>query len=77
MASPCGILFQVNSLSFASHSVLRIFLGLVGAWASAIRTHVPTFRVRLGGGDLAAIVAGCLLFTFVVLPMFLRWQGMY
>ena len=77
MASLCGILFQINTLSFAYHSVLWIFVGLVGAWASAIRSHLPTFRVRLGGLDLGAIVAGCLLFTFVVLPMFLRWQGMY
>ena len=77
IASLCGILFQINTLSFAYHSVLWLFLGLVGAWASAIRTHVPTFRVRLGGLDLAAIVAGCLAFTFVVLPVFLRWKGMY
>jgi hypothetical protein len=35
LASMAGILFQINTLSFAYKSVLWIFFGLVGAWASA------------------------------------------
>lgn len=77
MASFCGILFQINTLSFAYHSVLWIFLGLIGAWYSAIRHHVPEFRIRFGWVDAVALLLGCVAFVFVVLPMFLRYKGMY
>ena len=76
LASLCGILFQINTLSFAYHSVLWLFLGLVGAWYSAIRHHVPAFRVRFGWVDAAGLLVGCLAFVVVVLPMFLRYKGM-
>ena len=39
LAAMAGIIFQINTLSFAYHSVLWIFFGLVGAWCSAIRHH--------------------------------------
>jgi hypothetical protein len=75
MASLSGILFQINTLSFAYHSVLWLFLGLVGAWYSAIRHHVPDFRVRFGWKDLMLVIGGCIVYAFVFLPMFLRYKG--
>jgi len=76
LASLSGILFQINTLSFAYHSVLWVFLGLVGAWYSAIRHHVPDFQIRYGWKDFVIVVAGCLTYAFVVLPVFLRYKGM-
>jgi hypothetical protein len=76
LASLSGILFQINTLSFAYHSVLWLFLGLVGAWYSAIRHHVPEFRIRFGWKDALLVLAGCVTYAFVVLPVFLRYKGM-
>ncbi len=76
LASLSGILFQINTLSFAYHSVLWVFLGLVGAWYSAIRHHVPDFRIRFGWKDFVLVGAGCVTYAFVVLPVFLRYKGM-
>lgn len=75
LAAWAGILFQINTLSFAYHSVLWIFFGLVGAWTGAIRTHRPGFTVRLTLRDLGFIVSACLAYTLVVLPIFLRYKG--
>jgi hypothetical protein len=75
LASMSGILFQINTLSFAYHSVLWIFLGLVGAWCSAIRYHRPDFTVRLTLRDLVIIVLGCAVFALFGLPLFLRYKG--
>ncbi len=76
LASLSGILFQINTLSFAYHSVLWLFLGLVGAWYSAIRHHRPQFRVVFSWLDFLFVVAGCATYAFVLLPMFLRYKGM-
>jgi len=76
LASLSGILFQINTLSFAYHSVLWVFLGLVGAWYSAIRHHVPDFQIRFGWKDFVLVIAGCVGYAFVVLPVFLRYKGM-
>lgn len=75
LASFAGILFQSNTLSFAYHSVLWIFFGLVGAWTGAIRHHRPDFQMKLTWRDLAIIAAGCLFFLFIGLPLFLRSKG--
>lgn len=75
LASMCGIVFQINTLSFAYHAVLWLFLGLVGAWYSAIRHHLPSFRVRLGWLDLAIVTSGCIAYALVILPVFLRYKG--
>ena len=77
IASMSGILFQSNTLSFAYHSVLWIFLGLVGAWYSAIKHHQPDFTVKFGWKDAGGIVAGCVAYVFVVLPVFLKYKGEY
>jgi hypothetical protein len=75
LASMAGILFQINTLSFAYHSVLWIFLGLVGAWTGAIRHHQPGFHVKLTWRDLLIIGGACLAYVAVVLPIFLRYKG--
>jgi O-antigen ligase len=75
LAAMSGILFQINTLSFAYHSVLWIFLGLVGAWCSAIRYHRPEFTVRLTLRDLVIIVLACATYALFVLPLFLRTKG--
>ena len=75
LASMAGILFQINTLSFAYHSVLWIFFGLVGAWCSAVRYHLPEFRVRMTVRDLLIIVGGCAIFALFGLPLFLRAKG--
>jgi len=75
LASMGGILFQINTLSFAYHSVLWIFFGLVGAWTSAIRHHRPAFRVRLTWRDLIIVLLMCLTYVFVMLPIFLKFKG--
>ncbi|HEX2686292.1 MAG TPA: O-antigen ligase family protein [Kofleriaceae bacterium] len=74
-ASMAGILFQINTLSFAYHSVLWIFFGLVGAWCSAVRHHRPQFQVRLTWRDLGIIVAACASFVLFGLPLFLKLKG--
>lgn len=75
VASLSGIIFQINTLSFAYHSVLWIFLGLVGAWYSAIKHHQPDFTVKFGWKDAGGIVVGCLVYVFAVLPLFLKYKG--
>jgi hypothetical protein len=75
LASMAGILFQINTLSFAYHSVLWIFFGLVGAWCSAVRYHRPDFQVRMTWRDLIIVSLGCASFAMVVLPVFLRLKG--
>lgn len=74
LASLSGIVFQINTLSFAYHSVLWIFLALVGAWYSAIRHHAE-LRIRCGWKDLLAIGGICVTYAFVFLPIFLRYKG--
>ncbi len=75
LASLSGILFQINTLSFAYHSVLWIFLGLVGAWYSAIKHHAPDFTVKFGWKDAGGVVLGCLVYVFMILPLFLKYKG--
>jgi hypothetical protein len=75
LAALAGIVFQILTLSFAYHAVLWIFLGLVGAWGSAIRHHRPSFAIRITANDVFRVVAGCLFFVFIGLPIFLRLKG--
>ncbi|HEY4180270.1 MAG TPA: O-antigen ligase family protein [Kofleriaceae bacterium] len=74
LASLAGIVFQINTLSFAYHSVLWIFFGLVGAWYSSIRHHAD-LEVRFGWKDFLLVLGGCLVYAFVFLPIFLRLKG--
>jgi len=75
LASMAGVLFQINTLSFAYHSVLWIFLGLIGAWSGAIRSHMPDFTVRMTWKDLLIVLTGCVVYVAFVLPVFLKYKG--
>ncbi|MGE0549445.1 MAG: O-antigen ligase family protein [Kofleriaceae bacterium] len=75
LASMCGILFQSNTLSFAYHSVLWIFFGLVGAWYSSIKFHLPEFNVRMTLLDFVIVFVSCGFYAFVFLRIFLMYKG--
>jgi O-antigen ligase len=75
LAAMVGIVFQINTLSFAYHSVLWLFFGLVGAWYSAVKHHRPDFDVKLTFPDLVVITGGCAVYATIVLPLFLRLKG--
>jgi hypothetical protein len=75
LAAMAGIIFQINTLSFAYHPVLWMFFGLCGAWCSAVRHHLPEFDVKLSARDLAIIGVTCVIYAFGVLPVFLRLKG--
>ncbi|MEZ4402388.1 MAG: O-antigen ligase family protein [Kofleriaceae bacterium] len=75
LASLCGMMFSINTLSFLWHSVLWIFLGLGAAWASMAKTHAPDLEVKLTWRDLAFIVVGCAAYAIVILPLYLRTKG--
>ena len=67
-----GLAIGIFFLSFTYHYVLWIYIGLSGAFYSAIRAHHPSFRVKFGGRDLALIVAvdvAIILFVF----LYTRW----
>jgi len=76
LASMLGLVFQINTLSFAYHSVLWVFLGLCGAWVGAVRHHLPEFEVKMTLRDLIIVVAACATYAFLILPVFLKWKGM-
>jgi O-antigen ligase len=75
LAAMAGIVFQINTLSFAYHSVLWIFFGLVGAWCGAVRYHLPEFRVRMTWRDLVIVVAACAAYALFFLPLLVRFKG--
>lgn len=75
LASMAGIVFQINTLSFAYHSVLWIFFGLCGAWCSAVRHHLPEFRPKLNWKDLLIVAGMCLTYAFGILPLYLKAKG--
>jgi O-Antigen ligase len=74
LASMAGIVFQINTLSFAYHAVMWIFFALCAAWTAAIRYHLPTFRVRMTWTDFFIVLGLCLGYLGV-LPLFLRYTG--
>lgn len=74
LASMAGIVFQVNTLSFAYHAVMWIFFALCGAWFGAIRYHLPTFQVRMTWRDFFIVVGLCAGYLGM-LPIWLRYKG--
>jgi hypothetical protein len=74
-ASWVGLCIQMMFLSFAYHSVLWLYFGLSGALYSAVRRHRPDWTVRFGLKDLAIVIAICVAFIGVILPVFLRLKG--
>lgn len=75
LASMGGILFQINTLSFTYHPVLWLFFGLTGAWCSAVRHHLPEFNIKLSGRDLVIVGAICVVYSFGILPLYLKLKG--
>lgn len=76
MSAMCGIAFQINTLSMAYHSVIWLFLGLVGAWYSAVRTHKPDLEIEMKMGDVLAVIGIVVGYAFVALPVWLKYKGM-
>jgi len=74
LSSFAGMLFQINTLSFAYHPVLWIMLGLAGAYSSAVRHHRPDFVVRTTLRDVLTIVFICITYSLLILPLFLKWK---
>lgn len=75
LSAMAGIVFQINTLSFAYHHVLWLFLGLIAAWYSAVRHHKPDLSIRLTLLDLFIVAAGCLLYAIVLMPLLLKLKG--
>lgn len=75
MAGLAGITFQINTLSFAYHSVIWLFFGLVGAWYSTVRHHRPQLRIAMTLRDALAVTGIVVGYAFVALPLFLRYKG--
>ncbi len=75
MAGLAGIAFQINTLSFAYHSVIWLYFGLIGAWYSAVRHHRPDFKVNMALRDVVVVAVMVFGYAFVALPLFLRYKG--
>jgi hypothetical protein len=75
LAAMAGIVFQINTLSFAYHMLLWLFFGLCGAWYSAVKHHKPEFEVKLTFVDLIILAVGTILYATVALPLFLKAKG--
>jgi hypothetical protein len=74
LASLAGLSVGIFFLSFSWHYVFWIYVGLVAAYYSAIRTHDPEFRVTMGWLDwLAVAFIGVSMFT--LLYLYLRLRG--
>ncbi len=76
MSGMMGITFQINTLSMAYHSVIWLFLGLVGAWYSAVRHHKPDFQIKMRLVDVAIVIAITVGYAMVLLPAWLKYKGM-
>jgi O-antigen ligase len=56
LAAFAGLAVGIFFLSFTYHYVLWIYLGLSGAFYSALRRHDPSFRVAFRARDFVAVV---------------------
>jgi O-Antigen ligase len=73
IAAFIGLSVGIFFLSFTYHYVLWIYLGISGAFYSAVRKHDASFRVRLTGVDLALItttIVAIIVFVF----FYTRWK---
>jgi O-antigen ligase len=71
IASLIGMLVGIFFLSFCYHQVLWIYLGLCGAYYSALRTHDPGWTVEIKFADIA-IVIGIDLIMIALLFVYTR-----
>jgi len=69
LAAFAGLSVGIYFLSFTYHYVLWIYIGLSGALYSAVRTHLPSFKVTLRARDFVLIGA---LDVVIVLATFLQ-----
>jgi O-antigen ligase len=74
LASLAGLCVGIFFLSFSWHHVFWIYMGLVGAYYSAIRTHDPDFRIRMGWLDWL-IITGVGTMVLTILYLYLRLKG--
>lgn len=75
MSGLAGITFQINTLSFAYHSLLWLVFGLVGAWYLTVRRHRPQLKIGMSLRDVVFVAVIVFGYAFVALPMFLRYKG--
>ncbi len=73
-ASFIGLCFGIFFLSFCYHFVLWVYFGMSGALYSSIRRHDPTFEVRFGPRDLAAVTTVCVLILLAI-GFYTRMKG--
>src|SRR6185369_9268057 len=76
MSGLSGIAFQINTLSFAYHSVIWLYFGLIGAWYSAVRHHRPELQIKMTLRDVLIVAVIVFGYAFVALPAFLKYKGM-
>jgi hypothetical protein len=75
LAGLAGITFQINTLSFAYHSVLWLYFGLIGGWYSSVRYHRPELKISMNLRDLLIVVVIVVGYAFIALPAFLKYKG--
>ncbi len=75
LAALFGVVFQINTLSFSYHPVLWMVLGLVGAWYSCVRHHMPDFAIQLRPREIIGIAVAAMLYATLILPLFLKAKG--
>jgi hypothetical protein len=76
MSGMIGITFQINTLSMAYHSMIWLFLGLVGAWYSAVKRHKPDFEIKMRLSDITIVIAITVGYALIALPAWLKYKGM-
>jgi hypothetical protein len=74
LAAFAGLIFQIHTLSFAYHPVLWIFFGFAGAYGTAVKNQRPMFNVQYTLYDGLGILGVCVLYTFAILPLYLKWK---
>jgi len=74
LAVLCGMVAGTFFLSLTYHPVIWLFFGLTGAYALAIRSHDPAWKLSLGRRDLGAVV-GIAAVLIVGLQVYTRVKG--
>jgi hypothetical protein len=70
-----GMLLGIFFLSMAYHYVLWIYIGMTGAYYSAVKAHDPEFKVTFGLKD-AGLVLGVAISLLVFLRVYLMTKGL-
>jgi len=74
LAALCGMVAGTFFLSLSYHPVIWLFFGLTGAYALAVRSHDPTWKLSLGRRDLGAVV-GIAALLVIGLQVYTRVKG--